>query len=336
VDPTALDAFLGMVYRSEKAGFLARNGNWWHRGLNNRWVIEESGEVSAYCGVIPTTLQVAGERIEAAWWVDLVVAPERRGEGLQSIFDAQVRATAPLIVGFPNALAAAIHRRHCWGVRNDLEVRMLPLRPFEIIARRARSGPAGHIERIAAVVAAPYARRLRQKLESFEPRFSRLIDRPRAEELATVFAEGSDRTSTTTFRDAEYLAWRYLESPFRDKLVVIVGGEDSAAEVAAVLRILARANGTVARILDLFGQLEKERVVRDVLLMVSKVAYSAGAIQVTSMSANRSLSRTLRSIGFTLKSRARFCWLSGDRELQERIGVAPLHLALGDSDNDEP
>ncbi len=73
----------------------------------------------AYCAVIPTAMRVAGERVDAAWWVDLVVDPDHRGRGLQRAFDEKVRAAAPLIVGFPNTLAAVIHRKHGWGVRED-------------------------------------------------------------------------------------------------------------------------------------------------------------------------------------------------------------------------
>jgi hypothetical protein len=336
VDQAALASLLGRFYRADKAEFLARHGDWWHRGRNNRWVLEVNGELAAYCGVMPAALRVAGDRVEAAWWVDLVVAPKHRGQGLQPVFDARVRARAPLIVGFPNAVAAAIHRHHGWGVREDLEVRMLPLRPFSIVERRAEKGVARAAEYLAAIGAIPFAKLLRTRLERFQPRYSRPVDRPQPEELAAVFSEGSDATVTTTFRDAEYLLWRYLESPFRDELVFIIGGEHSAAQVAAVLRIMVRESGTVARVLDLFGVLENTEVVRDVLLLASKKALAAGAIQVTAMASNRSHSEVLRSVGFFVRSCARFCWVSNHRELQERIRTAPLHLVLGDSDNDEP
>ena len=72
---------------------------------------------------------------EALWWTDLVVAPEFRGRGLRTLMDREVRSRTDLMLGFPNLLAAGIHLRHGWGVRDDLRALLAPIVP----ARR----PAG-------------------------------------------------------------------------------------------------------------------------------------------------------------------------------------------------
>ncbi len=336
VDREALGRFLRAQYRQRKAAFLDKHGDWWHRGAGNRWVIEEGGEVVAYCAVIPTTMQVGGEEIDAAWWVDLVVDPAHRGRGLQAAFDREVRAAAPLIVGFPNALAAKIHRGHGWGVREDLELRMMPLRPLQIA--RDRAGTAGYraVLRLAAVAAAPTGRRLCQRLETYEPRFSRMLDRWDADELAAVFANARPSAVVTTPRDAKYLRWRYLDAPYRDEIFVVGAGTGDALRVVVVIRVFERGGKTVARVLDLFGDLRDAEVVHDALMAAAKHAHSLGACQVTSMGAHPELSRRLRSAGFFVASRARFCWSASDAAVQAAIGSADLHLVLGDSDNDEP
>src|SRR5687768_4592624 len=86
-----LDQFLRTVYKPEKSEFLRLHGAWWHRGNHNRLVVVEGDRIAAYCGVIPIKCLVRGEPYEAVWWVDLIVAPEFRGRGLQSILDAEVR-----------------------------------------------------------------------------------------------------------------------------------------------------------------------------------------------------------------------------------------------------
>ncbi len=247
-----------------------------------------------------------------------------------------MRAAAPLIVGFPNALAAKIHRRHGWGVREDLEIRMMPLRPRQIA--RGRAGTAGYraVLRLAAVAAAPVGTKLRRRLEAYEPRFCRVLDRWDADELAAVFASARPSSAVTTDRDAGYLRWRYLDAPYRDELFVVGGGAGDALRVVVVIRVLERGGKTVARILDLFGDLGDGELVHDALMSAAKHAHSLGACQVTAMSARPEIARLLRTAGFSVGGRARFCWSASDGGVQATIGSADHHLVLGDSDNDEP
>jgi hypothetical protein len=336
VPAETLSAFFDRNFAPSKSKFLMNHGAWLYRGEDNRWLIEEGGEVAAYCAVIPTAMRVGEEHVEATWWVDLVVDENHRGEGLQSAFDGKVRATAPLIVGFPNALAAKIHRGHGWGVREDLEVRMLPLRPLEIAKRRAATGNNRTGLRLAALAAEPIAKLARRRLEKFEPRVSRILGVLDVEVLVDVFSRTPADQSTTTFRDAEYLGWRYLDAPYRSEIFAAVGGSASVPTVAAVTRVMHSEQGDVARVLDVFGALHETETVRDVLQSVAQHALSRGAIQVTVMSGLPLLSACLRAAGFVLRSPTRFCWTCSDSGLHSRIERSRLHLVLGDSDNDEP
>lgn len=331
-----LDGFLSRVYSHEKASFLGKHGDWWHRDPRNRWVIEEGHEVVAYCAVIPTALRVDGRRVDAAWWVDLVVDSPHRGRGLQRAFDARIQNEAPLVVGFPNSLAARIHRKHGWGVRHDIEVRLLPLRPSKIIQGRATGRLPAAALKVAATAAAPLARRLRQRLETFQPRFSRVIEKPDPDSMAEAFLNAGDSSVITTYRDPDYLAWRYLEAPDSDSHLVVSGGDGDSGKTVAVIRIVRREGSTVGRILDLFGALDNEEVLRDVVGLAAKLALARGAEQVTAMSSRPSISRTLRKAGFLVRAPARFCWTSADETVSRFFQGSTNHFVLGDSDNDEP
>jgi hypothetical protein len=336
VSTDALQAFLDQSFRPEKAEFLLRHGGWSTRKSGNRWVIEREGKISAYHAAIPTTLRVGGEHIAAAWWVDLVVQPESRGQGLQRVFDSRVRKVAPLIVGFPNHLAAAIHRRHGWGVREDLAVRMLPLKPRRIVAQRGAGRSSGVIFGCAGLVAAPWARLVRRRLRGFEPRWSQIVETADPEMLAAIFHRDCSSEVTTTLRDEEYLTWRYFDAPYRRELTYIVAGGTSSPRVAVIMRVMDRAEGTVARILDLFGDLSKKEVVRDALRLGASRALRLGAQQVTAMATTPGLSETLRSAGFIVRKPSRFCWSCRERSTFERINSSQIHFVIGDSDNDEP
>ncbi len=331
VDPVRLDRFLDRFFGAEKAAFLACNGDWWHRGAENRLVLAVGGDVAAYCAVIPTRCRIAGDEVPALWWMDLVVAPEFRGRRLQSLLDEEVRRRAPLLLGFPNELAAAIHRKHGWGVREDLAVLVAPLSPRAMPAVRRARGLTGVALRAGAALLEPAARAWRWRLTGALPAGVSAVE-PNAETLAGIASQ--DRSgAVTTARDVDHFAWRYLASPHREELRVFVAGPVQAPTSALVLRLLPAGP---ARVLELCGDLERKGVVEDMLAHALAAATEAGASQLTALAASPGLARRLRGAGLPLGTRGRFCWWSEDGAIMEAIGASELHWCLGDSDNDEP
>ena len=330
-----LSAFLGRSFGDVKAQFLAEHGTWWHRGEENRWVLTEDDRVAGYCGVIPTRCAVAGEARPALWWMDLVIAPEFRGRGLQTRFDELVKRRNALLLGFPNALAARIHRRHGWGVREDLRSLLLPLAPRRLRVVRRASGGRGWLARAAALAAEPWAALWRGRLRRARTRTARLLE-PCFDELAAVAAPARDLRTVTTWRDADYLAWRYGEAPYRSRLLFYGAGGADRPKCVLVARRLGSGTGLVERWLDLFGDLEDRAHLDDLLGLAAREAAEAGVAQVTALASRASLVTSLRHRGFWMGTRARLCWLHDDRETMRTLAASPGHWCLGDSDNDEP
>ena len=108
VDPERMGRFLGRAFSACKAEFLLHHGTWKHRGEDHQLVLVDGAKIVGYCGVIPVKCRIAGQPREAVWWVDLVIDPDHRGRGLQTIFDEHIRSMTQLKLGFPNALAAKI------------------------------------------------------------------------------------------------------------------------------------------------------------------------------------------------------------------------------------
>jgi len=336
VDRASLNRFLGRVYQPEKAAFLERHGAWWYRGQDNRWVLEDGGEVVAYSAVMPTRLLVGGESVETVWWIDLVVDPNHRGRGLQKVFDDRVRSAAPLVVGFPNAVAAKIHLRHGWGVREDLRVLLMPLRPREVGAVRSLRGWKGHAVRTVAAVLSPAAFAVRRRLRSFRPRFARRIDVPDPAALANVFTRRTEMAATTTLRDKSYFRWRFFEAPYHGDLSFFGAGRGGRVDVAAITRRVEKEGRTAVRVLDLFGDLGDSELVREVMLLVARNAVEVGANQVTVMATDAGLRGVLRRVGFIASTISRFCWWSADGGLMNHLANGQGLWSLADSDNDEP
>jgi GNAT superfamily N-acetyltransferase len=336
VDAPRLEQFLHRAYGPIKGDFLARHGAWWHRGNDNRLLVLSQGEIAAYCAVIPTRCRVGGTTHAALWWVDLVVLPEFRGLGLQRILDREMRERADLKLGFPNRLAARIHRRHGWGVREDFRVLMLPLEPRRLRMVRSAGGVRGAILRAGSSLLTPAARSLRRRLSEYQPAGARPLTDPDVHALADIFFRYQDEAAATSVRDPEFLRWRYLEAPYRSELDFYVAGPAAGPRTVLISRRLDQAGARAVRILDLFGDLSDRSLLRDLLLTCVRDAAGQGAVQVTILAALPRLRALLRSIGFWGSVKARFCWHSQAPELREQLGNKACHFCFADSDNDGP
>lgn len=332
VDRGALHRFLQRFFGPVKAEFLHRHGDWWHRGQENRIVLEVDGDIAGYNAVIPTRCQLPDRVVDAVWWMDLVIAPEFRGRRLQTFLDEDVRRRAPLLLGFPNELAAKIHHKHGWGVREDLRALLLPLSPRALAAVRRASGLKGLALKAAAAALTPAAGLWRSWLRFARPETAWKVQDPTAETLQAVARLGPP-PAVTWHRTAEELHWRYLSCPYAQELHFFLAGSPSAPHLALILRQLP--DGRV-RILDLFGDLGDRETLDDLLKLAIAEAARSGATQLVALAATPALASAFRRRGFFLGSTARFCWWSSDRAIMEAIAQGPFHWCLGDSDNDEP
>lgn len=332
LDAAELDAFLERVFGTRKAAFLSRHGAWWHRGDENRQVYRVNGELGAYTALIPIRLHLGGRERSASWLVDVMVAPELRGRGIQTVTDVELRRRADLILGVPNELAGKIHKKHGWGVREDARSLLAPLDPPRLGPVRRAAGPRGRLLRTAAAALVPAAALWRRRLRAYRPRSARELVDADAGVLAAVARRGPE-SLVTTVRDASQLAWRYLEAPYRDELLFYVAGEPS---IAIVSRRLVREGHVEERLLDLFGEIDDRALLGDAVRFALAEAVRAGAVQVTVLASNRELAARLRRLGFLAGTVSRFCWLSDDRATMDAIAGGRLHFTLGDSDNDAP
>jgi hypothetical protein len=330
------DLFLRRHYGEVKGSFLRKHGQWLHRGNTNRFAILKEGEIAAYCGIIPTNCAIDGRRHPALWWVDLIVAPQFRGQGLQTILDRAVRKACDLKLGFPNTLAAGIHLKHGWGVRDDGRFFLLPLHPLRVRHVLRSQGRKGTVLQLAARMLSPAARAMRWKLAGYRPLSARVDRDPQADILAGAFFRYMNGNLLTTFRDEDYIRHRFLEAPYRSELTFYTAGPQHAPTHVLVARTSNSQWGTTTSILDVFGDFDNQEGLADIVRTARRDATLARSTQITVLSSVPQFSKVLRASGFLISSKMRFCWNSSSPDIMRDLGKQICHWSLADSDNDEP
>lgn len=334
IDSTQLTSFLERFFGSTKADFLRKHGAWLHGSQENRWVLLVDGVLAGYCAVIPTQVCVEGKELSAIWWVDIIVAPEFRGQGLQSHFDQKLQQDNLLKLGFPNELAANIHRKHQWGVREDLQVRLCPLRPLNVSQVRTANSWRGVLLKLGALALTPVTTAFRLWLHVRESKQVFSKDHPAAEVLADIVKQTPKQAFSTTCRDAAYFQHRFLDAPYAEQLAWFFYGPAEAPTHYLVTRTLQHHGMTVTRILDYYGDLSKEKPLRELLLAAAVDADRKKSSQLTVMVTLPFMEAIFKAAGFVFKATARFCWLSSDPAVMESF-AKPFFFTLADSDNDE-
>jgi len=334
LEPRILDAFLRRFFSQGKCDFLLEHGAWWHKGNHNRWIILADDSIAGYCAFIPTDIKIAQTVVPAIWWVDIIIAPEYRGRGLQSVFDDKIRENDLLKIGFPNELAARIHKKHGWGVRDDFQVRLLALRPRLLNQVKQAKGFRCVILHLFAWLVTPISLFYRLYLRLIKLNQIKCHDLRDVEELARIFEENSHNEWSTTFRSREYFTRRFQNSPNDQELKLYTFNTGDRSTHYLISRHLMRDGVVVVRILDLFGDLSNSKAIKQLLLQAVKDAEHQGACQVTIMVTNEKLGRVLQRMGFLAKSTVRFCWKTPDLIIMDMLGKE-AYWTIADSDNDE-
>ncbi len=332
IDPELLNDFLRRVYPPLKAEFLIRHGAWWHGSNANRLVIREDGKIAGYCGVIPARVRVAGQEHSALWWVDLIIAPEFRGRGLQSLFDERVKEMSDLLLGFPNEVAAKIHRKHGWGVREDMPIDLLPLWPMRV--KMVQRG--GWKVRLGALALSPLAALWRAWLMLQRPGRAWKLPALEADTLAGVFERFAPGDLNLTLRDADFLRWRYGQAPHPQEYAFYLAGPRHAPTHFLIARFITQPDGTrYARILDVFGDFADTAALSDLFTLALQDGIRHRAGQVTLIASRPELHALARRFGFLFSAPVGFCWLSADLALMKSL-AGQNYWVLADSDNDAP
>jgi|SRR3990172_3704733 len=335
VSQDSLYEFLTSVYSKERAEFLERYSPWLFVEGKNRWVVLIGNAIAGYCAVIPGKIHLRGESIPIIWWVDLIVGSKYRGLGLQSLLDSKIRELDIIKFGIPNKTAAGIHLKHGWGVRDDLRVCLLPLYPMKVNHINDSEGIKKWLLIVLALGLSPIAWFWRKYLNQFTRWSSWSEVDPDIGKLSEIFDAYCPSNLITDWRDEQYFHHRFICAPYRSELKFYFAGPLDSPTHYLIARFLIRNGIKNVRVLDMFGDFNDLKGYKDLLKHLIQESVEWNAAQITCMCSLPGMNSLLRSLGFWIQQKTRFCWYPKECCRLEDSSTE-LWISLADSDNDSP
>ncbi len=332
VNRERLAAFFYEVFPEAKASFVENHGSWLYRedaraDWAGNYCATRNGEIVGFGATIPTLISYRGERHEAVWYVDLAVVPEVRRKGVASAIDRAIMALRCWKLGFPNAIALRAHLKAGWSCRRGAAVYLFPWKLWETKKVRKMS-------RVWRLSSFPLTFGLGQLLRQyFRLKIRRAVAQAKADisagQLAEIFAQ-NESPPLTTFRDEDYIRWRFFECPWAEKLRYYVVGNPT--KVCAVVRVAD--DGSAARIVDVFGDLSSATDLGDLIRTICFDLGREGVAQITCLASYPPLQRILRKTGFLFKIAVPMVLQTESPQLSDALAEVPGHFVYADADND--
>jgi GNAT superfamily N-acetyltransferase len=294
------------------------------------WVAREGHTVIGQYAAMPVRLMVAGREIDAAWGMDVMVAPERQRQGLGEVlfrtWDRYVGAALGL--GLSDA-SYRLFQKLRWP-----DVGPVPclVKPLSRRALRIPTWPVG-VNRFVSAITLPWVRlvsRTRplqgemQPIRHFDESFTRLWDR-----VGASFA-------VAVRRDARYLNWKYVQPPHVRYSIAALRHDGEAAGYV-VYRHAREPHGRVTLLVDLLADPSDEQGVLTLLRWVDREARAADSDKIRTYTPHQGFRRLLRKSGYyPVKSAMEFVAKINGAVVPAGFydSTAAWHITLGDSDQD--
>ena len=336
-DRRQVEALYRRVFGADAAEANRLRWEWQHRRNPHGsasdpliWVAREAGTIVGHYAAMPVKLTIGGQEIEAAWGTDVMVAPERRRQGLG---DALVRTWdrrvgAAIGLGLSDSSRQLLEKLR-WHSLGPLRSQVKPL------SRRALRHPTWpvQINRLISYVTYPWMRlvsRMRplqgevRAIRRFDDSFTQLWDR-----IGSQFA-------FAVRRDAAYLNWKYIHPPHVRYNVAALMRDDVAAGYV-VYRHIAEPRQRVTLLVDFLTDPADHEGFLTLLRFVDREARDADSDKIRTFAFHESFRKLLKKSGYYAGRRS--------MDLVAKINAIPVasdyytepsrwHVTLGDSDQD--
>ena len=255
------------------------------------WVAREGGAIVGQYAAMPVVARIDGQEVEAAWGMDVMVAPERQRQGLgEQLFRTWDRNVgAALGLGLTES-SLRLFQKLRWPDLGSVPSLAKPL------SRRAlrRSEWSQTLNRVVSALTLPWVRLVARPrpvteeirvIRQFDDRFSELWERAGA------------RFAFAVRRDAGYLNWKYVQPPHvRYQIAALVRGDRTDGYI--VYRHAREPLGRTTRLVDLFADPDDEAGVLALLRWLDREARAADADRIRTYVTHGAFRRLLKKSGY--------------------------------------
>ena len=294
------------------------------------WVAREGGAVIGQYGAMPVVVQIDGREVEAAWGMDVMVAPERQrqglGEQLMRTWDRNVGAALGL--GLTEA-SRGLFLKLRWPDLGSVPSLAKPL------SRRALRRPnwSRTFNRLISALILPWVRLVaRPRPVTEEIRVIKQFD----ERFTDLWSRVSGKFSFAVRRDAGYLNWKYVQPPHvRYHVAALV--RDGRADGYIVYRHAREPLGRTTRLVDLLADPSDEAGVLALLRWLDREARAADSDRILTYITHGAFRKLLKKSGYyQTKSSVQLVAKVNAVDMPPSFYGTPesWHITLGDADLD--
>ena len=279
---------------------------------------------------MPVRARVQGADIDAAWGMDVMVAPERQrqglGEVLFSTWDANVGASLGL--GLSDA-SFRLFKKLRWPDVGPVPCLVKPL------TRRAFRHPRWPtpVNRLISALTYPVVKIVaRARPLHGETTVTRQFD----ERVTALWERVKDRFAFVVRRDAAYLQWKYIAPPHVRYTVVVVTRDDEVVGYA-VYRHVREPRGKVTLLVDFLTDPTDDAAFVTLVRFVDRAARDADSDKIRTFSLDERFRAMLKRNGyFEVASTMEFVAKVNALGVGEAFykDTSAWHVTLGDSDQD--
>jgi GNAT superfamily N-acetyltransferase len=294
------------------------------------WLAREAQTIVGQYATMPVRLLVQGREIDAAWGMDVMVAPERQRQGLGEVlfrtWDRNVGAALGL------GLSDASYR--LFGKLRWPDVGPVPcfVKP---LTRRALRRPGWSVgaNKLLSAITLPWIKLVaRSRPLDGHVRVVRQFDAS----CDTLWERVAPHFAFIVKRDAAYLNWKYIQAPHvRYTVAVLERDGDTAGYI--VYRHVQEARGRVTIVVDWLTAPDDTSGMLTLLRWVDREARAADSDKIRAFAMHAGYRKLLRQSGyFSVKSTMEFVAKINAIDLPASFyeKTDTWHVTLGDSDQD--
>lgn len=336
-DRRQVDALYRRVFGADAANANELRWDWQYR-LNPHappdgpliWLAREGPAIVGQYATMPVRLAVEGREIDAAWGMDVMVAPERQRQGLGDVlfrtWDRNVGASLGL--GLSDS-SYRLFQKLRWPDPGPVPCLIKPL------SRRALRQPGWPmvVNRLVSYLTLPWVRLVaRQRPLQGEVRIIRSFD----ESFTRLWDRIGPKFQFSVRRDAAYLNWKFIQSPHVRYHVAVLEREGETAGYV-VYRHIQEPRGRVTLLVDFLTDPADEAGFLTLLRWVDREAQAADSDKIRGHAMHGQFRRLMRKSGFySVKSTMEFVAKINAVDVPAAFydDTSGWHVILGDSDQD--